>query len=460
MSYTASNVNYGYAVATNKTFVAISNPSAFVYLNDTPGTGSVEVLQYSNNTDSYIHNSTIYKYLNPDLYLSSETSDVLLTEKTESILLDYTGLPISASKFGQSVALYNTTLIVGDPLFYYKLTDVYPTVSTGSSVDIFNISTTSSYSYVTTIANIFESNYDYNTSFGESVSIYNDIIAIGASSISSSKGVVYLYKKVGDTWTYYQSLTGSNVMGSKFGGTVKIDQSGNYNIIVGNKAISGSVYLFNYDSSSGYWTQAAILNANRTLTSSLENVNNNWPPYITASTNADGYGNSVAIYGNNIIVGAPTDTCYAEYIGSNTWHRRGAAYFYENCIGDNKNWILLNKSFGSDAILTDNYFGWDVEIYNTSSIVSSLKTNFPFSSSYLQNTLYKKFDCNPNDYIYDIIGQYVLYEKNTDNSTWNIKTTVTKKKQYGEPYSVYGFNTSLYDTTIVVGSPTIYTGSI
>ena len=35
MSYTASNVNYGYAVATNKTFVAISNPSAFVYLNDT-----------------------------------------------------------------------------------------------------------------------------------------------------------------------------------------------------------------------------------------------------------------------------------------------------------------------------------------------------------------------------------------------------------------------------------------
>ena len=61
MSYTASNVNYGYAVATNKTYTAISNPSAFVYLNNVFGTGSVEVLQYSTDTDTYVHNSTIKK---------------------------------------------------------------------------------------------------------------------------------------------------------------------------------------------------------------------------------------------------------------------------------------------------------------------------------------------------------------------------------------------------------------
>ena len=326
---------------------------------------------------------------------------------------------------------------------------------TGSSVDIFEISTGN---YITSINNTFESSYDYNTTFGESVSIYNDIIAIGASSISSSKGEVYLYKNIGGTWTYYQRLTGSNIVGSKFGSVVKIDPSGSYNIIVGNGAISGSVYVFNYNSSSNYWSQATILNADRTLTSSLQEVNNNWIPYITSSTNPDGFGNSVAIYGTSIIVGAPTDTYYAQYSGSSIYHRRGAAYFFENCTGDNKNWSLIKKTFGSNEILTDNYFGWDVEVYETSSIISSLKTNFPFTSSYLENTLYKKFDCNPNDSVYNILGQYVLYQKDT-SSYWNIVTTLTKKKQYGEPYSVYGYDAAIYDSTIIVGSPVIATGS-
>lgn len=466
MSFNIDNSNYGYSVATNKMYVALGNPSIFAYSSSVFQTGSVEVLQYNNIEDSYKHKDTIKKYFHPDIYIASEVPDILMTDTGSNIvtssqfLYEYGDLIYTASRFGQSVALYDTTLAIGDSLFYYKPSYSFPSVFTGSSVDIFSLSGSIKQpaNYVTTIQNVFETSYDVNTSFGESVSLYNDILAIGASSISSSRGAVYLYKNISGTWTYYQTLTGSStVTNSKFGGVVKIDQSGSYNIIVGNKSIlSSNVYVFNYDSISGYWKEATILSEDRSLslTQSLQVINNNWPPYITSSTHSSSYGRAVAIYGNSIAVGAPTDVYYAQYNSSDVWHLRGAVYFYEDCTNSNKYWRLIGKDYGTIELLNTNYFGYDVEIYGTSSIVTSIKTNWPFSQSYIENTLYKKFDCNTNDHEYNILGQMVIYQKTTE-SLWNPITTLTKNKIYGEPYSVYGYDAALYDSSLVVGSPVI-----
>ena len=466
MSSNIDNSNYGYSVATNKTYIAIGNPSIFAYSSSIFQTGSVEVLQYNNISDSHKHKDTIKKYFRPLIYISSEVPDILMTDTGSNVvtssqfLYEYGDLVYTASRFGQSVALYDTTLVIGDSLFYYRLSNNANSILTGSSVDIFSLSgsNTQTASYITTISNTFETSYDINTSFGESVSLYNDILAVGASSISSSKGVVYLYKNIAGEWTYYQTLTGSNTTtNSKFGGIVKIDQSGSYNIIVGNKsALTSNVYIFNYNSSSGYWKQGAVLSENRSLdlTQSLQIVNNNWPPYITSSTNSSSYGSSVAIYGNTVLVGSPTDVNYLQYDGSNISHQRGAVYFYEDCANTGVYWRLINKSYGTSDLLNSNYFGFDVEIYGTSSIVTSTKINFPFSQSYIENTLYKKYDCNPNDHEYNILGQFVLYQKTTE-SLWNPVTTLTKNKKYGEPYSVYGYDAALYDSSLIIGSPVI-----
>ena len=462
-----NNSNYGYAIATNQSYIAIANPSNFSYNSNLTGsaTGSVEILQYNIESNSYTHKDTIRKYIDLNTVIATENSENITTDTgsvpstSYELLYESDNLNLSASKFGISIAISNNILAVGDPIFYYKATDSSTLeLLSGSSVDLYlitgSISTTAS--FITSISNSFETSYNYNTTFGESVSLYNDILAIGASSISSSTGAVYLFKNSANLWVYHQTLTGSvSSAGSKFGGTVKIDQSGSYNIIVGNKATgSGIVYVFNYNSSSGYWTQGSILNSDRNLTSSLQLVNHNWPPYITSSTNPDAYGNSVAIYGTSILIGAPTDTIYREYSGSTVSRHRGAVYFYENCTDDNINWRLIQKSFGSNDILKTNYFGWDVELYNTSSIVSSLKINWPFSLSYIENTLNKKFDCNPNDVEYNVIGQLVIYQKSS--GSWDVLSTITKNKQYGEPYKLYGYDISLYENSFVVGSPVIW----
>lgn len=467
MSISTDSSHYGYSVATNQTYVAIGSPSIFVYSSSLFGTGSVEVLQYSNIIDEYKHKHTINKVFRPEIYIASETPDILMTDTGSSpgtssqFLYAYGDLVYTASRFGQSVALYDTTLAIGDSLFYYKLSSNASAILTGSSVDIFSLSgsITQTASYVTTIENIYESgSYDSSTAFGESISLYNDILAIGASNVSSSTGVVYLYKYTGSAWNYYQTLTGSSsTTNSKFGGVVKIDQSGSYNIIVGNKAsIAASVYIFNYDSSSGYWKESAVLSENRSneLTQSLQTINKNWPPYITSSTHSSSYGHAVAIYGTSVVVGSPTDMVYFQYDGADIFHKRGAVYFYEDCTDSGRYWNLTQKEYGTEELLNTNYFGWDVEIYSTSSIVTSLKTNWPFSQSYLTNTVYKKYDCNPKDYEYNVLGQAILYQKNTQ-SVWSPTTTLTKNKIYGDYYSLYGYDASLYKTSLVIGSPTI-----
>ena len=127
MSSNIDNSNYGYSVATNKTYIAIGNPSIFAYSSSIFQTGSVEVLQYNNILDSHKHKDTIKKYFRPLIYISSEVPDILMTDTGSNVvtssqfLYEYGDLVYTASRFGQSVALYDTTLVIGDSLFYYRL---------------------------------------------------------------------------------------------------------------------------------------------------------------------------------------------------------------------------------------------------------------------------------------------------------------------------------------------------
>ncbi len=459
-----NTINYGYSVATNKRYVAVGNPAVNRYtssISDKFGTGSVDVLVYNTEIDQYEHFATIKKYVNTenvDVILNTEDSDKIVTsaEFFLSININTGDSTVYDDSYGKAVALYNDILVIGNPRYTYSTTD-FSQILSGSTVDIYDLTNLSSSGLpLYTISNSFDSDYN-TTTFGESVSIYNDFLIVGSSNALSRKGAAYIYTQSANTWVHYQTLTGSNAgSGSLFGSIVKIDQSGSNRIIVGNGATgSAYVYVFGYNTSSGYWTESKILSSNRTLPQTLNFIS--CSPYITSSSNPDGYGNSVAIYGDSIAVGAPTDTFYYEYTGSSVYRQRGAVYFYQSCNSSGTDWYLLQKSFGSEDLRKTNKLAMSIDMYETTSIVSSTYKNYPYSSSYILNTLNKKYDCNVFDNEYDTLGQIVIYSQSTSSYNWNILKTISKKKEYGYPYSPFGYKVSLYSDIFVVGCPLLLT---
>jgi len=108
--------------------------------------------------------------------------------------------------------------------------------------------------------------------------------------------------------------------------------------------------------------------------------------------------------------------------------------------------------------LESNNLGFSVNIYNNKAIATSVRDIRTYCTNYIYNTLFKRFDCNPNDDIIDTLGQFVIYNQFTSSvsSSWQIESVFTKKKEYGFPYSNFGYSSAIYDkesSVINIGSP-------
>lgn len=447
---------YGYSVATNKDYVAIGSPSIFLSGSIYTPTGSIEILQYNTETDSYDHRFTIKKQIDPNSIidlLSTEASDELHTNS--SSLLNDLGIMLETSNtiinrldsYGVSVCLSGSILAVGNPYNVFSITYSSSLIN-ASGVDIYDLSTydeSTNYYPIQVISNSFDVGYS-GSSFGESVSMYGMNLTVGSSKSNS----IYAYSQSAiNNWKNIQTIT---KVGSSIGKSLKIDPSGSNMLVIGNNSsVNGvPVYVYQFDSSTTSWIPFSELYENRSLTGSLKFIN--YPPYqVDTVSSGSKFGNSVSIYGSNIVVGAPDDMFYLEYSGSSILKNRGSVYFYKRCT-DTDGWEFNNKSFGSELCIDNNNLGYAVDIYENKSIVTLTKTNNPFSSSYIINTLYKKFNCNPNDHIVDTSGQFLVYSLNKSGS-WDIESTINKKKKYGYPYTVFGYSCALYDNICMIGSP-------
>lgn len=161
-----------------------------------------------------------------------------------------------------------------------------------------------------------------NDNFGNSVSIYNNSILIGASQKNSSIGAAYIFIRSDDTWSQYQKLTPSVITGQpKFGAAVDINED---SCIIGapfddtKASDGGAAYIF---INTGFgWSQEQM---------------------ITASDGAssDFFGTSVVIDDDNnlCLIGSPgEDTAYSS---------NGAVYVYNRGAGS---WSETQKLFASD----------------------------------------------------------------------------------------------------------------
>ncbi|MEH6448844.1 MAG: LruC domain-containing protein [Oleispira sp.] len=144
-----------------------------------------------------------------------------------------------------------------------------------------------------------------NNFFGQAVSISGDLAAVGSPGGANDDGAVYIYKRSDSNWILNYTITpDSEVRSKKFGAAVSLSEG---YLIIGDgefgKTKEGSAYIYKYDDS---WTKQATLKGG----------------LVTRSAK---YASSVAISKDYAVVGAPLEN---EPHG-NKAAAKGAVYVYK-----------------------------------------------------------------------------------------------------------------------------------
>src|SRR5579884_2446381 len=275
----------------------------------------------------------------------------------------------SGDEFGNSVAIYGTTAIIGaynkssatgaaymfvHPTQQAELTD--PAASDryfGNSVAISGLTAVvgapagggSGDAYVfidsggrwSQQAKLTASDAAAGDHFGVSVALYGSTAVVGAPDKNSQSGAAYVFTRSGTTWSQQAELTdpaaaGGDVFGDQvaiYGSTVVIGASG-------TNSRSGAAYVFVHSTTG--WSQQAKL---------------------TASDGApsDGFGNSVAIYGTTAVIGAYDKNSQS-----------GAAYVFTR---SGTTWSQQEEMIEQGA----GAFGYSVAIYGSTVVIGAPTTN-------------------------------------------------------------------------------------
>jgi hypothetical protein len=221
----------------------------------------------------------------------------------------------AGDRFGYSVAIYNTYLVVG------AMMDNSPTIDAGS-VYVFLRSGTS----WTEQAKLVAGNAAANDHFGCSVAIDGIYAVIGAKDddvgADVDEGSVYIFSRSGSTWTQQDNIiTPFGTAGDHFGYSVAI--SGDYLVAGANDddvdgvTDAGSAHVF-LRSGSNWGYQDALRD-----------------PANIGDEDAH-YGEAVAISGNYIVVGAPYRTSYAGAVAF-VYLRNGIAWDQQTTLFANAN---------------------------------------------------------------------------------------------------------------------------
>ncbi|HEY0678152.1 MAG TPA: FG-GAP repeat protein [Chitinophagaceae bacterium] len=196
--------------------------------------------------------------------------------------------------FGRSVDIYGDYAVVGAPM------DTALNVDGGAAY----IFAKENGTWVQQ-AKIYASNAASNDRFGSAVSIYGDVVVVGApgKDISgiNARGRVYVFKRNNRVWTQLAGLQASNgAANDNFGQSVSFN--GQYLIVgapfasVSGKQSAGSAYIFGLVNN--VWTQKAILTS--------------WDPVTDGQ-----FGYSVDISGTTAVAGSPNAVVQGiSYVGA------------------------------------------------------------------------------------------------------------------------------------------------
>ncbi len=190
---------------------------------------------------------------------------------------------------------------------------------------------------------------------GEAVAINGDTIVVGTRFASGGRGAAYVYRRNGssNSWTFSAKILPSDpALNDQFGFSVAV--SGNI-VAVGSRldddagSASGSVYLFSRNQGgTNAWGQIKKLTAFDGATDDL-------------------FGQSVAINGDNVLVGAIGDF--------QNGLKTGSAYLYSRNQGGTNNWGQIRKLIPSDGGGGDE-FGSSVSIDGDNLVIGARVVNY------------------------------------------------------------------------------------
>jgi len=283
-------------------------------------------------------------------------------------------------KFGCSVAIHDDTLVVGA----YS----HDSISSGSSSYLYS-GNGSVYVYIRSRsdtlgitwnlqAKLTASDARQNDRYGFSVAILDETVVIGAPRQAFGKigddsaGKAYVFIRSGSIWTEQTILFPEEVYGVEFGVSVAISDD---SVVVGAHPAnqnSGSAYVFVRSGTA--WSRQSMLIARDGAAD-------------------DGFGASVAIDVDTIVVGAPTNpSCTSITYPNNTasayvFTRSGANWTEEAILTANDG--SASYGFGSslamdaDTIVVGDPYGSSVHVFIRSGLSWSLQVNLqgPFFAS-------------------------------------------------------------------------------
>ena len=212
------------------------------------------------------------------------------------------------------------------------------------------------------------SNTDAEDHFGRSVAIWGDTVVIGApledsnaTSINGDQGnsgqdfnagAAYVFVRGGDGWIQQAYLKASNAeAGDVFGASVAMSENTAVVGATGKDDCDGAVYIFVRNGV--IWSQQAYLKAS--------NDGNEW----------DEFGDSVAISGDTVVVGAPAEQSNATGVNGDesddSAQDSGAVYVFV------RNGMSWSQQAYLKASNTDEYdgFGWSVSVSGDTIVVGS-----------------------------------------------------------------------------------------
>jgi len=295
--------------------------------------------------------------------------------------------------FGISVAIDGDTMVVGVPFG-----DDFSGIEDIGSAFVFTRTGTT----WTQQAKLTASDGAADDQFGYSVAIAGDTIVVGShfdDDNGSSSGSAYIFTRTGTTWTEQAKLTASDGAAvDGFGFSVAI---ANDTIVIGANegdaggSNSGSAYVFTL-STETTWTQQAKLTS-------------------SDSVGGDNFGNSVAIAGDTIVVGAYRDDDNGTDSGSaHVFTRTGTM------------WMEQAKLMASDGATYD-VFGRSVAIAGDTIVVGADEYDFDNNLS------------SGSAYVYTRTG-----------TTWTEQAKLTASD--GAAGAWFGYSVAIAGDTIVVGA--------
>lgn len=461
------NENYGYAVATHDTYVAAASPATLRYSGSVQSgsyTGSVDYYKYNKNTDYFDCIGKIFRReVGMDIILAAESSSGKYDTQTELNNIPPEFIEIDKEKykgvyedgFGYSVDMYNNLLVVGCPYYLqYVKTETAEILTSGSSINVFDLSSQNGDMYIYGIEN---PNLLVSESFGKSVSINNEWLAVGSPNENGSLGTVYLYRNnsTGSSydWQYYQQITAStlNTINAEFGHSLKLDkQSGSYsgNLVVGcGNPKEEQVFYFEFIS--GSWTETYIFKPN---TDQYNLTFGNYLPYSSSSNpSGSGFGHSVSTFQKRVIIGEYMDRLVSEFSGS-SMYEQGSVSIYELCNNSTNKFNLVYKTYGTPTIMKNNRLGYSVDIFGDYAVAGIPKPNNEnMESLYVISTITQLH--YPENSSAGLSGQFLLMTKNSSSGEWNSLDIFQKSKDFMSPYRCYGNSTAIGKQAIVVGAP-------